>query len=204
MLVLILLLTVLLTLLLLPLRVQTDIHHGQRRLMRLTVTYAGLTRVWQFESRRTESGSEVTVAGGFIPQREARVIRPGKQHRNAIRKILNELRRCRPARRFLRCHVHTEQLDVQILLHTRAAAATALATGALRVLFSFLTADTLRRTRIRVLPDFLRNHSTWQARCIFSLRPGTLLITAALFFLTKITQGMEREVRSIWNIPSEP
>lgn len=200
----VLLLAGLLTLLLLPLRVQSDIHHGERRLMRLTVTWAGITRTWHFESRQGAQGRELLVSGGVFRRSGQRVIHPGKRHRNALKKALYALKENKPARQYLRRHVRTEQLDVQILLHTRAAAGTALATGALRVFYSFLTADALRKIRVRILPDFLRDHSTLQARCIFSLRPGTLLITAALFFFARISQGMKREAQAIWNIPSEP
>ena len=198
-----LLLAGILTVLFLPLRIQTDVHHGERRLMRISVTLAGVTRVWRLESRKGGKGREVILGGGLL-NRSPHVIQTSPKQNEWLKRSLRELRHNKPVRRFLRRHVHTQQLDIQLLLHTSTAAGTALATGMLRFLFSWLTAETLQRSRIRILPDFLRERSTLQARCIFSLRLGTILISAALLLLTRLTQGMKREAQAIWNTPSEP
>ncbi|MBR3764854.1 MAG: hypothetical protein IKK57_09950 [Clostridia bacterium] len=189
---------------LLPVSIQTDIHHGDRRLMRIAITCAGLSRMWHIETRRSANGREVIVRGGLFPQREPRIIHPGKKQHDTMKTALHALWQNKPARRFLHRHIHTRQFDVQLLLHTPSAAGTALATGSLRVFLSQLNTDARRISRIRILPAFLHDHSLLQARCIFTLRLGTILITAALYFLSRMTQGIKREAQTIWNIPSEP
>ncbi len=186
--------------LMLPLRLQADIHRGQRRLMRLQFTLAGLRRQWLIESQSTPAGRQVTLTGS---PGHTRQIRPSGQQRQTLRSLRRTLQSHPALRRFLLDHLHPEQLDAQLLLHTGSAASTALLTGALQTLVRAVPSRWVRMARVRILPDFLREYSTFQARCIFTVRLGILLITAGLLLAIRAAQAMNREGHTLWNTPSE-
>ena len=193
-------LTALTILMALPLRVQIDLHRGQRRLLRLQAGIGHVTRTWMIESQRTPQGRVISVTGHNGHMRQ---IRPGSQQRRMASTWLRLLRHCRAARRFLMRHMHPLQLDAQLMLHASSAASTALATGGLRMIIAALPARWVRVARLRILPDFLNDHSTLQTRCIFLTRPGTLILTAGLLLAHVAWQAINREVQSLWNTPSE-
>lgn len=183
-----------------PLRVTADIHHGARRLMRLHISTAGFRGEWVAEAVRGQEGHQLLVARRG---RKPRTLSPASLHVGAAESLTSMLRESRPARRFLMKHVHAEQLDIQLLLHTASAASTALMTGAVQLAVQLLPAHWRGKLRLRILPDFLRDRSTLQARCIFRLCMGTLLITAGLLLASHVAQAINKEAHLIWNTPSE-
>ena len=186
--------------LLVPVRLTADVHHGARKLLRLTVAVAGLRRQWLLEVSEPLQGRQLTVCGREGPARTMDMSQMGS---GPWQQAMQLLRRNKPARRFLMRHIHLHRLDAQLLLHTASAASTALLTGAVQTLAACMQPGWRSVTRLRVLPDFLRERSTLQAKCIFSLRPGTLLITACLLLADAAAQAINRRERAIWNTPSE-
>lgn len=187
-------------LLLLPIRVTVDMHHGARRLLRLHVKAAGLTRQWVLEAVRQAGGGTRLIrhkdgTAHPLPTDDSRA--------RAVDSLMRTFRHSKAVRRFLRRHIHPERLDAQVLLHTGSAAATALLTGAVRTAAALLQGRWREVARMRILPDFLHERTTVQARCIFSLRLGTLLITSVLLLAEHAAQAINREAHSLWNTPSE-
>lgn len=175
-----------------PLRVTADVHHGARRLMRLHISAAGLHREWVAEAVRGPEGRQLMIARkGRMP----RTFSPPSLNASTADSLTSMLRESRPARRFLLRHTHAEQLDMQLLLHTSSAASTALMTGAVQLAVQILPAHWRGKVRLRVLPDFLRDHSTLQARCIFRLCVGTILITASLLLASHAAQAINKEAQ---------
>lgn len=186
--------------LLIPVQIRTDGLRAERRVMRVTVSAAGWKRTWQIESHPGPDGRTVEITGEGGTTRR---MQPDPRHGQRLMRFAQALRHAPMARRFLTAHVHPLQLDAQWLFHASSAASTALATGGLRMALSLLPRRWLRVARIRILPDFLRDHSTLQWRCIFRLRPGTLLLTAGLLALQCAGRALKMEAERLWNIPSE-
>lgn len=185
---------------LLPLRITADVHHGTRRLMRLQVSAAVLTHQWVLEAVRQPGGGTQLVRhkdGSSHP------ISTDDSRARTAGSLMKTLRHSKAVRRFLRRHIHPERLDAQVLLHTGNAAGTALLTGAVRTAAALLQGRWRQVARMRILPDFLHERTTIQARCIFSLRLGTLIITSVLLLAEHAAQAINREAHSLWNTPSE-
>lgn len=175
---------------LIPVCVTADVHHGARRLMRLHIATAIWQREWVAEALHGPEGLQLLIRRkGDAP----RTVSADTLSGSPADKLLPLLRVSRPARRFLIRHTHAERLDMQLLLHTSSAASTALLTGALQTTLLLLPPQWRRISRIRVTPDFLRDRSTLQARCIFRLCVGTLFITAGLLLAEHVAQAINRE-----------
>ena len=130
-------------------------HHGQTQ-TRLILRIAWLHRTWTF------SGFPGTDASA---------------RQSSGQRYLSALRSSDRAKAFLKRHTHIARLDALVLLRTGDAARTALLTGILR---SITAAVPRRRVRICIQPDFFRDHSTVQIRCIIRWKLGTLLLTAGM------------------------
>lgn len=185
---------------LLPVQLGADIHMDERKLARLRTETAGLQREWLVELIATPQGHRLIVVGSGEQTRSISASNMGSGPADRALKLLWDARR---ARRFLLQHIHPRQADALLLLHTSSAAATALLTGVARLLPAWLPIQWRKVARIRVQPDFLLDHSTLQARCIFSLRLGTILITACLLLAEHAAQAINRREQAIWNTPSE-
>lgn len=185
---------------LIPLYVTADVHHGARRVMRLTVSIAGWRQEWVAEAVRGPDGRKLLIGR---KGRQPHTVSPADLTGSPAGSMTTLLRESHSARRFLMRHTHAEQIDAQLLLHTASAASTALLTGTIHTGAQLLPARWRSRLRLRVLPDFLRDHSTLQARCIFRVCVGTIIITAGLLLATLAAQAIDKEAHSIWNTPSE-
>ena len=183
-----------------PLWITTDIHHGARKLMRVQITLIGLHREWLAETVGAPGERRLIIRRNG---REARSVSSSDISGSPADTLRTMLRENRRVRRYLSAHTHAEQICVQLLLHAPSAASTALLTGTAQTLLHLLPSRWRRISRIRVTPDFLHDQSTLQARCIFRLRVGTLLITAGLLLADHVARAINREAQSIWNTPSE-
>ena len=85
--------------------------------------------------------------------------------------------------RYLLGHSRLVQLDVQALLHTGDAARSALLSGAIHGIVACIPPLHRKEVRIQILPEFFREQSTVNLRCIIRLKLGTLLLTAGMLGL---------------------
>lgn len=164
-------------LMLLPIRLTVDIYHAERTFSRIGLQAARLGRAWLFEAVRTAQGHQLIVAG---QDGVSHGVEPGQLRGSPADHMLSALRRADKARHFLIRHIHPERLDASLLLHTENAAATALLTGAMRTLTGCLPLHWREKMHVRIQPDFFREHTTIQARCILRFRLGTIIITACM------------------------
>ena len=179
-----------LILFMLPVKIHADIHHGQRRIMQLSITVCGLCRRWLLEIVRTTEGSRIRVAR---PGAAPRTIHPEPIRVNAARKMLRIIRSSGHARQFLLRHLQPQQLDALIRVHTQSAAATAMLTSSLHPLPLLLPQSWRDVLRLKIVPEFIQDNSSIQARCIFSLRLGIIAITAGLLLAEYAAQAIKRE-----------
>lgn len=186
----ILVLLITLIVFMLPLKIHADIHHGQRRVIQLSITVCGLCRRWLLEIVRTADGSRIRIAR---PGSAPKILRTAPVHANAARKALRIFRFSSHARQFLLHHLQPQQLDALIRVHTGSAAATALLTGSLHPLPILLPQSWRDVLRLKIVPEFVQEHSSLQARCIFSLRLGIIAITAGLLLAEYAVQAIKRE-----------
>ena len=99
--------------------------------------------------------------------------------------LLSRLREAARVSRFVRRHIRLEALDALVLLHTGDAAGSALLSGGLQGIMSIPTLPQ-NKMRIRVLPDFFRGRTIWQARCIFHFRLGIILLTMLMLLASRL------------------
>lgn len=183
-----------------PVYLTADLHHGTRRLLRLRMEILTFRQEWLTEAVCDGGRHGLIIHRKGVAPRSVDAGSLRGKSADRMRRILHGSRR---ARKFLMAHTHAVQIDAQLLLHTPSAAATALLTGAVHTALRLIPSQWRRVSRIRILPDFLRDRSTLQARCIFRLCMGTLLITAGLLLTDLAAQVINREAHSIWNTPSE-
>ena len=181
-----------------PLTIRVQGAHLEETRLSILLRWFSLTRRWQLV--QTESGKRLARvdADGRVQLHP-----PDPQRRRQLGTALSTLARADRARRFLLTHLRLQTLDALVCLHTDSAAHAALLSGGLDAL-ARLPRLYRQRIRLRVLPDFFRGHSIWQARCIIRPRLGTLIITA-LMLLAAYAAGqiqLSKEAES-WNIPSE-
>lgn len=173
--------------LLLEVRIQADLRHGNGTQARLILRIAGIHRTWRL--MRAAGDTQVFMAR----EDGMHVLSPGGLPADRGWLLLSVFRRADAARRFLLRHVHLDRLDAQLALRTADAARTALVTGALRGIAAQLPMRWHGKVRIRVLPEFLRASSAVQARCIIRLRLGTILLTAMMLLSAYLRQRHLKE-----------
>ena len=148
--------------LLLPVTFRITAKHDGRTVYHITVSYLFFYRTWPSDKR---SGST-----------------PKPRHGQ---NLLSRLREAAQVNRFVRRHIHLEALDALILLHTGDAAGSALLSGGLQGILN-IPALPRNKVHIRVLPDFFRGRTTWQARCIFHFRLGIILLTMLMLLASRL------------------
>ncbi|MDD6050248.1 MAG: hypothetical protein PUC00_03095 [Clostridiales bacterium] len=173
--------------LLLDIRIQADLRHGDGTHARLRLYLGAIHRTWHLT--RPARSAQILLAR----EDGAQVLSPGGIPVQRGWMVLKALHRADRARRFLLHHIHLERLDAQLTIHTSDADRTALVTGALRGVVAQLPSRWHKRVRIRVLPEFLQTFSTVQARCIIRLRLGTILLTAMLLLLAYLLERRQTE-----------
>lgn len=161
----------LLSILFLPVRIQTDIYHSEISRLRVYVGFAGFHKTWMHQKRFDARGLQDT---------------PGRQ-------LLALLHQSRSARSYLLAHLRIERLDVLFLLHTADAARSALLSTCLQWLATIHPYYQQHRISVRILPDFFRPRSTLMLRCIIRPRLGTLLLTAGLLILHTLSERQPTE-----------
>ena len=148
--------------LLLPVTFRITAQHDEKTSYHVTINYLFFRRTWP-------SGKK----NGGKPQ-------PQKG-----RNLLSRLRETAQLSRFVRRHIHLEALDALVLLHTGDAAGSALLSGGLQGILN-IPALPRNKVHIRVLPDFFRGRTTWQARCIFHFRLGIILLTMLMLLASRL------------------
>ena len=165
-------------LMLLPLRLTLLLTHAARTQGTLGVTAGPIRLSFPFRVERDANGGHQLI---FLPRRPREKPRPaspaGMRQGMAM---LGTFLRADKARRFLLRHMHLIDLTVQAHLSLSDAASTAVITGLLRAMTTFLPPAMRRRTHLSLQPDFLTLRSSGFIRCIVSLRLGILLITGGM------------------------
>lgn len=150
--------------LLAPVTIQVDLSRGAWTQGRVILTCWRLHKTWRWDSRR-----------------------PAQKHREKQKQVLQGLRHVDvQVWRFLFRRIRLQKLDMLILLRTGDAARSALLSGTLRSVAACIPAVHRRNIRMQILPEFFREHSTLQLRCIIRLKPGTLILTAGLLLLRSL------------------
>ena len=182
---LLLLALILLVLLAAPVQLQADIAHAGQPLARVQLTVAGFTHAWRLKLIRTPEGHQLITAA-----------RDGSEHalsQDQLRggvadRLFGELRSCRMARRYLMRHIRLDALDAALRIHSADAARTALLTGLVRGVALLLPPEMRQQVRLRVMPEFFRDRSNLQARCILRFRLGTIFITSGMLLASIAAQ----------------
>ncbi len=148
--------------LLLPVTFRITAQHDENTSYHVTINYLLFRRTWP-------SGQK---SGGS----------PRPKHGQ---NLLSRLRKAAQVSRFVRRHIHLEALDALVLLHTGDAAGSALLSGGLQGIMN-IPALPRNKVRVRILPDFFRGRTTWQARCIFHFRLGIILLTMLMLLASRL------------------
>ena len=143
-----------------PFSIQIDVAHSGDTKGRVILRCWKLHKTWQWERKKGES-------------------QPGSRQK-MLRVLLHGDHR---AWRYLLGHSRLLRMDVQAFLHTGDAARSALLSGALRSLLTCIPPLHRKEVRLQILPEFFREHSAVNLRCIIRLKLGTLLVTAGMLGL---------------------
>ncbi|MBQ8556329.1 MAG: DUF2953 domain-containing protein [Clostridia bacterium] len=180
-----LLLIAALLLMITPITLQADVYAHEGVQARILLRFWGLSRTWRLRLVRTAQGHRLILAGQEGPPKP---MHAGDIHGSRAERILGALRRADKARSFLLRHIQLRSLDALVQLRTGDAARTAILTGALRSACCLLPSPWQRRMHLRIVPEFFREHSTLQTRCILFFRLGTIIITTAMVLAAYLTQ----------------
>ncbi|MBQ3157397.1 MAG: hypothetical protein IJB81_10850 [Clostridia bacterium] len=167
-------------LLLLPMKIQTDAAVSSGFQGRATLHYAGLHKTLHLFSR-----------DGQLFLGDKHRARPLKTDRfsGKRKQLFCFLCRNLPLLRYnLQRRVRVHRLDALLLLRTQDAARSALLSGTLQGALSGLPEVQQGRMHIRIMPEFFRPRSSCRIRCIISVRPGTLLLTAIRLLFAYLQQ----------------
>ncbi len=175
----------------LELTLQSDLHHFDGTQLRLVLRVCGVHKAWHFSLLDTPTGHRLVLRDdhGMHPVDAASI-------RNSRGPLLwGALRRADKARQYLLRHTYLDKLDGLVLLRTGDAARSALLSGSMQGLLRCISATHRRQVRLRVLPEFFREHSTVQARCIIRLRLGTILLTGLMLLVAAKREQRQMKAR---------
>lgn len=157
---------------------QIDLRHDAQTRGRILLRVWKWRHVWHLALVRTAQGHQLVLADQ--PGEGAKPLSPAAMQGTLADHLLHTLNRAAKVRRYLFHHLLLERLDGMLCLRLEDAARCALISGTLQSATAWLPPAWRNQVRIRVLPDFFREHSTLQLRCILHLRLGTLLITGCM------------------------
>lgn len=180
-----LILLLMLMLLAAPVRLQADVYHADQTLGRIRLTVAGLPHTWRLKLVRTPTGHQIIAAG---KDGSEHALAPEALQGSPAERLISQLLASDGPRRYLLRHIRLERLDAALRLHSEDAARTALLTGFIRSLTAFIPPAWRERARLRVTPEFVRDRSILQARCILHFRLGTIIITAGMLLASIASQ----------------
>lgn len=154
------------------LTIQADIRHDDGTQGRVRVQWWKLHKAWTWNSRQPRK----------LPQQRMQLLQ--RLLSGDKRALLHLLKHCR-----------LEALYMLVLLHTKDAAKSALLSGTLGGMIDCVPALHKGAVHIRVLPEFFREHSTINFRCIIRVKAGILILTAGMLALRFLAarQLKERE-----------
>ena len=78
-----------------------------------------------------------------------------------------------------------ENTPLRLIDYATFRAGAALLSGGLQGIMN-IPALPQNKVRIRILPDFFRGRTTWQARCIFHFRLGIILLTMLMLLASRL------------------
>ena len=148
--------------LLLPVTFLVTAMHDEKTSYRVTINYLFFRKTW--------------------PSGKKNGSKPKPRHGQ---NLLSRLREAAEVNRFVRQHIHLEALDALIILNAGDAAVCSLLSGGLQGIMN-IPALPRKKVHIRILPDFFRGRTTWQARCIFRLRLGIILLTMLMLLASRL------------------
>lgn len=186
-----LLIALLLAFFLLPLQFEVVFTHDRVNLFRITPALLGIKKNFIFRIIRTQGHHEVQyISNRGAPHR----ISPEKLTNPSGMHLIQRLWHAVLIRRYLLRHIRRFHLHTDIVVHSDDAAAIACITGCANVLGSMVHAFN-PNIQTRIIPGFSHRHPSIRARCIFSIRLGTIFITSVWLLLHTIRQQFQRNGR---------
>lgn len=169
-----------------PVRLEIHIDAAKNVSVRL------LGRVWGLPFRRRMELRRQGLKMQLFTQVEQEPFRkpPEDQLRRGM-VLLGTLLRTDKARRSLLRAIDLLQLDVRLAIGFQDASVTALATGMAAGVVRLLPRKLQQASRIRIAPDFLRQRTQAQVRCIIFFHLGSLLPAAALTLAAAFLEARE-------------
>ncbi len=152
-----------------PFSIQIDIAHSGDTKGRMILRCWKLHKSWRWVRKKDESQDK---------------------RKKMLRELLHGDNR---AWRYLLGHSRLVRLDVQAWLHTGDAARSALLSGAFHGILACIPPLHRKEVRLQILPEFFREHSTVNLRCIIRLKLGTLLLTAVMLGLMMLQARQLKE-----------
>lgn len=147
----------------------------------LELSCIGVSKHWTIQ---TDKDGMTLDDGGAT-----RILQPPVM-RGGFGNLLRVLKRINKARQLLLNHIALHRLTFAARVHGQDAARTALLTGVIRTLSSFLPPQIRSSSRFLVIPEFHDAPSAVHVRCIISCRAGILLITAALLGIASLREKL--------------
>lgn len=168
-------------LLLLRVRAQAELTACEDVRLVFGLACIGVSKEWTMQTGK----DGMILGGGSVP----RILQPSVM-RGGFGKMLRVMKRSDRARQLLLHHITLHRLTFDARVHGQDAARTALVTGTIRTLASFLPPRIRRSSRFAVTPGFHDMPSAVHIRCIISCRTGILFITAALLGIASIREKL--------------
>ncbi len=172
------------------LTLRLDLHHQGRTQGRILLRWGRWRHMWHLALIRTEHGHQVVLAG---TDGTPRPISPVAMKDTPADLLMQTLTRADKARRFLLRHIRLTCLDGLLCLRLQDAARCALLSGAMQGATAFVPLKWREQVHLRIVPDFFRDSSTLQIRCILSVRLGTLVITACMMIFALIREACTKK-----------
>lgn len=160
-----------------PMRLIINVWHSTLTDVQVRIFLWGVGINLRFRMLRAEAGRQVLFIDRHDHARPIRA-RPGQVRQGVS--LLRAFFRSDTARRLLLRHIDLQSLQIAFRLGLANAARTAVLTGAIQVLQQMVPERMRKRICVYARPDFVREETLTQARCIVFFHLGTLLITAAM------------------------
>ena len=169
-----------------PVRLTIEAHYAAGLTLQL------LWRVWGLPFRRRIDWRRDAHGSHLLTQFEEQAPHepPSEQVRRFLVAMGTLLRTDKARRSFFRA-LMVRRLDARINMGLKDASSTAVAAGIMDALMLLLPQRIRQVARIRVTPDFLRQRTALQARCIIFFHLGSLLPAAAMTLAAAMMEARE-------------
>lgn len=169
------------------LQVEINVRAGDTLSWQISPSILWLKKDFRFRLIRTQQHHEVLYLPSYGTPH---CLSPEKMQSSSGKRLLQSLRKDPAIRRYLFRRIRRFRLSAEIVVHADHAASTAMVAGILHII-SLLAHIYTDKVAARILPGFTSQRTCINARCIFSLRVGTLLITTFMMLLDSVRQQFQ-------------